>query len=134
MKILQQCTHLYLIKCKRNRYDKNRKYKSYFILHFLCRICMMKILRYPIIKEDKIITDNSKGTGIPISPFSISNEKQFSFIIITSNTLFEVIMYNLHIYNSVFIMVTSNNYNYSNVVIFIFNLQNPANITRQNMQ
>ncbi len=31
-------------------------------------------------------------------------------------------------------MVTSNNYNYSNVVIFIVNLQNPANITRQNMQ
>ncbi|AAS41303.1 hypothetical protein BCE_2385 [Bacillus cereus ATCC 10987] len=61
-------------------------------------------------------------------------KSNFSFIIITSNTLFEVIMYNLHIYNSVFIMVTSNNYNYSNVVIFIFNLQNPANITRQNMQ
>lgn len=89
----------------------------------------------PIIKEDKIITDNSKGPGIPISPFSISNEKQFFF---QHNhfkySFWSEIMHNLHIYNSVFIMIISNNYNYSNVVIFIFNLRNPANISRQNMR
>lgn len=134
MKILRQCSHPYLIKCKRDRYDKIGNTSR--TLSFTSSVVSVwwKYCVIPIIKEDKIITDNSKGTGIPISPFSISNTKQLSYIIITSNTLSKVILYNLHLYNSLFIMITSNNYNYSNVVIFIFNLQNPANITRQNMQ